>query len=405
MKNASASRLFAAFFLTALAAATARAQLASPAPAPSGDAPRSIFTDPMDGAFDAGAFILSKQGFLPVPILITEPAVGYGGGVGLMFLRYPEGQSPAGQAAAARAAGEAQPRVQLPNITGVVGGATENGTWFAGGMHLQNFKDGVGRSTTMLLRAHAELTYYGAAGEGPAISYGDDAWLFRQKFERKLGQGNWFIGAQYNYLASDSVFDTGGLPVPGLTPNEFDSATAGLGLMLSYDSRDTPFTPDRGNHTGFTVSRYAGELGGDFNYTRIDATSATWWTLNPRLVLGWFIEGHFTPGDDRVPFYDQSMISLRGVPAARYQGRQTLSNELELRYALTRRWSLVGFGGAGQVTMDGVEKIFEADLVPAGGVGFRYLLARQLGLHAGCDFAWSEDDFAFYLTIGNAWNR
>ena len=80
-------------------------------------------------------------------------------------------------------------------------------------------------------------------------------------------------------------------------------------------------------------------------------------------------------------------------------------NELELRYSLNTRWSLIGFAGAGQVTMDDPGEVIEADLVPAVGTGFRYLLARQLGMHAGCDFAWSEDDFAFYLTIGSAWQR
>jgi outer membrane translocation and assembly module TamA len=80
-------------------------------------------------------------------------------------------------------------------------------------------------------------------------------------------------------------------------------------------------------------------------------------------------------------------------------------NELELRYSVNKRWSLIGFAGAGQVTMDDPEEVIEADLEPAGGVGFRYLLARQLGMHVGCDFAWSETDFAFYLTIGSAWQR
>ncbi|MBC8011183.1 MAG: BamA/TamA family outer membrane protein [Burkholderiales bacterium] len=389
------------------AASVARAQVAPTAVvgASGGGAPHSIFTDPTDGAFDAGAFMLSKQGFLPVPIIITEPAVGYGAGLGLMFLRYPEGKTPAEQAAAEQAAGEDKPRIELPNITGVAGGATENGTWFVGGLHLQNFNHGATRSITGLLRAHAELTYYGAAGEGTPRDYVSDTWIFRQQIEHRLGKSDWFIGGHYTYLGADSVFDFGNSSIAGLVPNEFDSATAGLGGILSYDSRDTPFTPGAGTRAQFIASRYDEALGGDFSYTRIDAFSATWWTLDPRLVLGWRIEGHFTPGDDRVPFYHQAMVSLRGVPAGRYQGRQTLVNELELRFALNPRWSLVGFGGAGQVTMADPVEVVEADLVPAGGVGFRYLLARQLGLHTGCDFAWSEDDFAFYLTLGSAWQR
>ena len=45
------------------------------------------FTDPEDGAFDASEWLLEKKGFLPVPILITEPAIGYGGGAALLWFR------------------------------------------------------------------------------------------------------------------------------------------------------------------------------------------------------------------------------------------------------------------------------------------------------------------------------
>ena len=39
----------------------------------------------------------------------------------------------------------------------------------------------------------------------------------------------------------------------------------------------------------------------------------------------------------------------------------------------------------------------------AGGVGFRYLVARKLGLYAGFDIARGPEEGAFYLTAGSAW--
>ena len=45
------------------------------------------FYDPVDSQFDMGHHIAENAtGFLPIPILITEPAVGYGGGVAGLFL-------------------------------------------------------------------------------------------------------------------------------------------------------------------------------------------------------------------------------------------------------------------------------------------------------------------------------
>ena len=43
------------------------------------------FIDPTDGKFDTSNWLLNKKGFLPVPIIVTEPAVGYGGGAALLF--------------------------------------------------------------------------------------------------------------------------------------------------------------------------------------------------------------------------------------------------------------------------------------------------------------------------------
>jgi hypothetical protein len=45
------------------------------------------FFDPQDGQFDLSYFLENPRGFLPNPIVVTEPAVGYGGGAAGMFLR------------------------------------------------------------------------------------------------------------------------------------------------------------------------------------------------------------------------------------------------------------------------------------------------------------------------------
>ena len=40
-----------------------------------------------DGNLDVSDWLIDRKGFLPIPIVITEPAVGYGGGLALMFVR------------------------------------------------------------------------------------------------------------------------------------------------------------------------------------------------------------------------------------------------------------------------------------------------------------------------------
>lgn len=78
------------------------------------------FTDPEDGKLDLSEWLLDHKGFLPVPIVITEPAVGYGGGVAIAFFR----ESLRDTAERSKESGRRAP----PDVFGVGAMATENGT-------------------------------------------------------------------------------------------------------------------------------------------------------------------------------------------------------------------------------------------------------------------------------------
>ena len=54
---------------------------------PTANSATSKFRDPDDGKFDISTYLATPKRFLPVPIVITEPAIGYGGGIAGMFIR------------------------------------------------------------------------------------------------------------------------------------------------------------------------------------------------------------------------------------------------------------------------------------------------------------------------------
>jgi hypothetical protein len=98
-------------------------------------------------------------------------------------------------------------------------------------------------------------------------------------------------------------------------------------------------------------------------------------------------------------------VEMRGILSNRYQGQDALSVEAELRWDLTSRWSLLGFLGSGWAAEDGMgDFVFNQGHV-AGGTGFRYLISRVFRIRTGMDFAWSDEDFAFYFTTGTAWGE
>jgi hypothetical protein len=150
------------------------------------------------------------------------------------------------------------------------------------------------------------------------------------------------------------------------------------------------------------------ELGGDFGYQQLDAYALAWFQLTRRLNLGLRLDGKFVRGG--APFYALPFISLRGIPAMRYQGDDVIVGESELRYDLNTRWSVVGFTGAGRAARD-IGGLFDRDLrteVQTAwnvGSGLRYLVTRTHGLRMGFDVARGPEDWAFYVTVGNGWNR
>jgi hemolysin activation/secretion protein len=111
-------------------------------------------------------------------------------------------------------------------------------------------------------------------------------------------------------------------------------------------------------------------------------------------------DGRTARGD--VPFYQLPFIDMRGVPAARYQDENVGVLEAEARYYVTPRWIALAFVGAGR-NWGRTTSFEDKGTVVSKGVGFRYVLARRLGLAMGIDIAKGPEDTAFYIQMGNAW--
>ncbi|MBB5409962.1 hypothetical protein HDG34_003915 [Paraburkholderia sp. HC6.4b] len=130
------------------------------------------------------------------------------------------------------------------------------------------------------------------------------------------------------------------------------------------------------------------------------ARGFTWIPLTHTLILGLRLDTKFSTGD--IPFYAQPYVDLRGVQKGRYQDRNALAAEAELRWDVTPRWSLLGFSGVGKA-YGRLQSFSQAQNVQSVGAGFRYLIARKLGVSIGIDVAHSKDQNAFYIQVGSAW--
>ena len=357
--------------------------------------PRWKMRDPADGKFDLSEWLTDAKGFLPIPLFVTEPAVGVGGGACLLFFH--DSIRNRAKRLQKTATDGHPPKVPPPSLSGVAGIGTENGTWGSGIFHLGIWKEDTVRYLGLLGYASVNYDLYQRNHPTPINLEG----LFlKQQLLFRLRKSDFFAGGNYLYFSSTATSDRG-VPLPPPAGDGIELSVGGLSAVLGYDSRDNIFTPNKGASIKTEWSHFAPWLGGEGTFDRLRLYNRFWHPITKTVVLGLRCDAEFSGGD--IPFYMRPFVFLRGIPIMRYQGDHALATEAELRWDFTPRWSLVGFGGAGWTSNDGFSGFDLNEGHPAGGVGFRYLIARLFGLRAGMDFGVSEDDSGIYFTVGGAW--
>ncbi len=326
--------------------------------------------------------------------MITEPAVGYGGGLGLLFFR----------GSLAKPAEPGAPRrFAPPDITAVAALGTENGTRGAAAGHLGFSDDRRWRYAAAAAGASLNLAWYGAPGlAGGERSEGIDFNLEARggivDVRRRFGESEWWAGLRY---AAANVKSRFALETPGdVTAPQLDATLSGLGVVVEYDGRDNIFTPNDGVRLHATVLRFDEAIGSDQEFSRGRIALNSFHPVGRSLVVGIRAELQAVDGD--VPFYARPFIELRGIPALRYQGDRVALAEIEGRWSLDGRWSLVAFAGAGRAA-SGSGDLGSAPTRTTLGLGVRYLLVRALGMQVGIDVARGPEDEAIYLIAGSSW--
>jgi hypothetical protein len=349
------------------------------------------FKDPNDGWMDGSSFLLdNKLSFLPVPIIITEPALEGGlGAAGVFFHKRPEDEA------------RESDQFERPSLSAVAAAYTGNNSWLVGGGHL-----GIWRHDTIQYTggggiASINLKYYGTdlLPIEDGLDFNADGFFITQELLFRIQDSSWLIGAHWEYLDTDVSFDLG-LDIPALDDLALGIRDSGIGLAVEYGGLDTTFTPSSGNHFRFEALFHDEAIGGDFDYGDYSATYLHFLQLG-KFVLGGRAEGEFIDGS--APFFVHPFIDLRGIPALRYQGESVVTIEAEARWDFHPRFSAVGFIGSGWAAED-FNDLGDTEARIAGGIGFRYLFAKLLGLRLGVDVARGPEDTAIYLTIGHNWD-
>lgn len=350
------------------------------------------FKDTLDGKLDVSQFLDEYNGFVPIVMPITEPAVGYGAGGALIFVK--------------RKRDENGIRKDLnPDIYGAGAMYTENKSYAFGGAYSGHWNEDKIRTNFVAGFGSINVNYYRSIPIIGEVNFGLNmaATFLQVDFSHRVAKFPLYAGLRYSFAGAKVKFDLGNdLDIPGVNDEFFNADIAGIAPLLSYDTRDYIFTPNKGIKADLMYVFNDKAFGGTVVYQRLNLHAIGFTPLSDKLIGG--LRVHFQAASDDTPFYAFPFIEMRGIPAMRYQGSRVYTIETEERYNFSPRWAAVGFAGVGKGILP-ESSWADSKTAWALGGGFRYLLARVFNMYGGVDLAKGNENWAIYFTVGTNWNR
>ena len=378
----------------------------------------SQFEDPDDGRFDASGYLADNAyGFLPIPIIITDPAVDGGLGLAGLFFHETDEQKKK-RLEMLRNSEDGSQFLLTPSVSAVAAATTGNDSWFAGGGHMGFFKQGSIRYMGGGGYGDVNLDFFGF-GEVQMVNpleLNTKAAMVMQSLKFRIGDSSFFVGPVQRFVDARIMPKSLGDLSGDILPPEFqdrwqefvrnlltqDVRTSGLGIVASFDSRDNFFSPRAGYRYEVEHLWFRDSFGSDIEYQLTSFSGLNYWNLTDKFRAALRIGGDYAATDSLLPPFAMPGIELRGLPAMRYQGNVVAVAETELTWQVDARWALLAFAGVGR-TANSVSELEDSPSRVAKGVGFRYLIAKRYGFEMGMDVARGPEEDVIYIQGGTAW--
>ena len=190
-------------------------------------------------------------------------------------------------------------------------------------------------------------------------------------------------------------------------PGNFFDPVVGLDIgaaiiPYAFDTRDHEMFPQSGWLVDGQAMLYRKDVGGDFDATTVSLAVNKYLPVNDGDVLA--MRGYFRTTGGSAPFFLLSTFGgnkdLRGYPSGRYRDRMMYALQAEYRWQVSDRWILTGFAGFGEVAPELDE--FGRELLPAAGVGGRFVLSEKQKVSLSFDIAQGRDGTEYYFGVGEA---
>jgi outer membrane protein assembly factor BamA len=216
---------------------------------------------------------------------------------------------------------------------------------------------------------------------------------------------NLFLGLVYEYQRVFEVeYAAGRLFDKENVSGRYGYHISGLGLSLTYDTRNNAFSPDRGVMLQFYFDNFTSGFGSDYQYTNYVLDLRRFIRVYRGQVLALQAFSSFTTGETplRSLAYLGGANNLRGYYAGRFRDKNAAIVQAEYRVPLFWRLGAVGFAGLGNVGPQ-LKDIDFQDVKYSYGGGLRVALNKKEKLNLRLDYGIAKGHSrGFYLQIGEA---
>lgn len=250
--------------------------------------------------------------------------------------------------------------------------------------------------------------FYGVGSTSPEIEndrYLQENFLFQFKVQPKLFDERLNLGINYEFRRMN-VADTRGNPfLENKTfPGSSGGTTSGVGVAISWDSRDNIFYPSTGGYYELSTTNFSKIIGSDFEYRKFIFDFRRFFSLPINHIIAF--QTYFMIQGGSPPFYDLALLGgdrlMRGYLAGRYRDKAYYVIQSEYRIPnLVWKFGLVVFGGFGDVAPK-ISKMEIATVKPTYGFGIRFRFDEAQKLDLRVDVGFGRGTSGVYFSVNQA---
>lgn len=252
------------------------------------------------------------------------------------------------------------------------------------------------------------LLYYGigpSTTEEPLAVVDANFLLFRERVLRRVYK-SFYVGAEVDVQRLSKVSFQWEENPEELPLGAEGSSNIGLGIGIVHDDRHNVLNVRKGWFAELAYLRY-GFFGNDnFSFSNLLIENRWYIPFRKSEVLAMQLFGQFISGE--VPFNQMALMGgeslMRGYYLGRYRDRTLVAGQVEYRwlpFPFSKRWGAAAFLALGQVAPE-ITALQISKLLPAGGVGVRFLLFKKKDIYTRLDVAFTEEGPGYYFFIGEA---